>query len=88
MRRIAAAVQRHFERLCERRVRERTRAARELNDTLVQNFQGVLLKFHAATSLLPERPDEARGKLEEALAQADQAVTEARDAMQRLPGSE
>ena len=67
-----------------RRIVTRSRAARELNDTLLQNFQGVLLKFHAATSLLPQRPEEARGKLEEALVQADQVITEGRDAMQGL----
>src|SRR5262249_18493557 len=44
----------------EERVGERTRIARDLHDTLLQSFQGVLLKFHAVTFALPDRPDEAR----------------------------
>src|SRR5271165_4963912 len=68
----------------EERVRERTRIARELHDTLLQNFHAPLLYFQAAINLLPERPDEARKILESALDQAQQAVTEGRDAIQGL----
>src|SRR5262249_21208795 len=70
----------------DRRDRERVnqpkRQARELQDTLLQNFQGVLLKFHAAASLLPQRAAEARTLLDDALSQADQVIAEARDAVQ------
>jgi len=44
----------------EGRFEERERIARELHDTLLQSFQGVLLCFQAAINLLPERPNEAR----------------------------
>jgi len=71
----------------EARVGERTRIARELHDTLLQSFQGVLIHFQAATNMLPARPDEARTKLEGILEQAAQAVTEGRDAVQALRGS-
>lgn len=68
---------------------ERTRAERELPDALLQNFQGVLLKFHAAAGLVIEHPAEARSKLDDALAQGDLAIAEARDALQGLnPPSE
>ena len=46
------------------RVSERTRIARELHDTLLQSFHGVLLRFQTAFQLLPERPVEAKEKLE------------------------
>lgn len=68
----------------EARVGERTRIARELHDTLLQSFQGVLMHFHAATNLLPGRPDEAKHKFERALDLAAKAVTEGRAAVQAL----
>jgi signal transduction histidine kinase len=69
----------------EARVDERTRIARELHDTLLQGFQGLLLVFPAALNLLPDRPVEARQRLERALEQASAATTEARHAVQGLP---
>jgi len=71
----------------EERVSERTRIARELHDTLLQSFHGLLLRFQAATNLLPERPAEARKTLESAIDQAAQAITEGRDAVQGLRSS-
>jgi PAS domain S-box-containing protein len=68
----------------EERVRERTRIARELHDTLLQSFQALLLRFQAAIDLLQEHPAEARQKLESALDQAAQAITEGRNAIQKL----
>jgi len=68
----------------EERVRERTRIARELHDTLLQSFHGALLKFSAATYLIPHRPDEARQKIEAIVEEARQAVAEGRDAVQGL----
>jgi len=50
-----AIARRILELRVEERVRERTRIARELHDTLLQSFQGVLLKFHTVTYLLPDR---------------------------------
>jgi hypothetical protein len=38
-------------------VSERTRIARDLHDTLLQSLQGVLLKFHAVTYQIPDRPE-------------------------------
>src|ERR1700678_883756 len=37
----------------EERVGERTRIARQLHDTLLQSFQGLMLVFQAASNLLP-----------------------------------
>ena len=77
-------VARQFNISLEERVRERTRIARDLHDTLLQSFQGVLLRFHTVTYLLPDRPDEARNTLESVIEQARQAITEGRDAVQGL----
>jgi len=71
----------------EARVNERTRIARDLHDTLLQSFHGLILRFQAATNLLPERPAEAKQRFESAIDQAAQAVTEGRDAVQGLRSS-
>jgi signal transduction histidine kinase/streptogramin lyase len=79
-------VARQFNIRLEERVAERTRIARDFHDTLLQSFQGVLLKFHAVTYKLPDR-SEAREMLESVIDQAQQAVTEGRDAVQGLRSS-
>jgi ligand-binding sensor domain-containing protein/signal transduction histidine kinase len=71
----------------EERVDERTRVARELHDTLLQSFHGLLLRFQAATNLLPDRPEKAKGNFESAIDQAAKAITESRDAVQGLRSS-
>jgi signal transduction histidine kinase/ligand-binding sensor domain-containing protein len=71
----------------EARVSERTRIARELHDTLLQSFHGVLLRFQAASNLLPTRPEEAKNRLDAAIDQASQAITEGREAVQGLRDS-
>jgi len=68
----------------EERVRERTRIARELHDTLLQSFQATLLHFQAASSLLSTRTAEAQRMLDRAIDMAAQAITEGRDAIQGL----
>jgi signal transduction histidine kinase len=71
----------------EERVNERTRIARDLHDTLLQSFQGVLLKFHAVTFMLPDRAAEAQETLEDVIEQARKAIAEGRDAVQGLRSS-
>jgi signal transduction histidine kinase len=71
----------------EERANERTRIARELHDTLLQSFQGLLLRFQAAVNLLPERPAEAKQRFENAIDHAAQAIIEGRDAVQELRSS-
>ena len=75
---------RRFEAALEARVLERTRIARDLHDTLLQSFQGLLLRFESVLKVLPARPDEARTRLVAALDRAGEAVTEAREAVQDL----
>jgi signal transduction histidine kinase/ligand-binding sensor domain-containing protein len=76
-----------FEMTLEARVGERTRIARELHDTLLQSFHGLLLQFQTVSQLLLERPTEAREKLDTAIKQAAEAITEGRDAVQGLRDS-
>ena len=76
-----------FDMTLEARVGERTRIARELHDTLLQSFHGLLLRFQTASYLLPDRPTDAKEKLDAAIEQAAQAVTEGRDAVQGLRAS-
>src|SRR6185295_17888388 len=61
-----------------------TRIARDLHDGLLQSFHALVLKFQTVLKLLPDRPADARQRLEAALAQADEAITEGRDALQGL----
>ena len=65
----------------EERLRERTRIARELHDTLLQSFQGVVFRFQAVRNMLPRRPDEAIQALDRALERTDQAIAEGPDAI-------
>jgi signal transduction histidine kinase/ligand-binding sensor domain-containing protein len=68
----------------EERVSERTRIARDLHDTLLQSFQGLVFRFQAARYQLPDRPEEASDALDSALVSADQAIAEGRSAIQEL----
>jgi signal transduction histidine kinase len=68
----------------EERIEERTRIARELHDTLLQSFQGLMFSFQAARNLLPGRTEEAIRTLDGAIRKGDEAVAEGRDAIQNL----
>jgi hypothetical protein len=67
------------------RLEERTRIARELHDTLLQSFQGVMLRFQIVDNLLPA--GKAKQELEVALDRADRAIVEGRDAIQHIRSS-
>ena len=73
---------REFHMSVEARVSERTRIARDLHDTLLQSFHGLLLRFQTVSNLLPA--GDPKKKLESAIDQAAQAITEGRDAVQGL----
>jgi signal transduction histidine kinase/ligand-binding sensor domain-containing protein len=69
----------------DERVRERTRIARELHDTLLQSFHGLMLRLHVVNKLLPE--GKAKKELEQTLERADQAIAEGRSAVYDLRSS-
>jgi signal transduction histidine kinase len=66
----------------EERVGERTRIARELHDTLLQSFQGLMLRLQVVDEMLP--PGKAKQELEETLETGDQTIVEARNAVHDL----
>ncbi|MGP0099222.1 MAG: two-component regulator propeller domain-containing protein [Terriglobales bacterium] len=80
-------LQHQFDMTLEARVGERTRIARDLHDTLLQSAHGVLLRFQTVSQLLPDRPMEAKEKLDNAIDQTADFITEARDEVQGLRDS-
>ncbi|MBB5057434.1 signal transduction histidine kinase/ligand-binding sensor domain-containing protein [Granulicella aggregans] len=65
------------------RVAERERVARELHDTLLQGFQGLLMRFHLATQSIPTS-ETARTEMEDALDSADSLLVESRERIRDL----
>jgi signal transduction histidine kinase/ligand-binding sensor domain-containing protein len=70
----------------EERLAERERIARDLHDTLLQGFQGLILRFHDAMMMIPE-PLPARQRMEIALDRADEVMAEGRDRVVNLHAS-
>jgi len=78
IRQVTAAIQsRH-----EARVAERERIARELHDTLLQGFQGLILRFQAIMEDLPPGPQ--RRQMDAALERADEVLISGRDQVRHI----
>jgi ligand-binding sensor domain-containing protein/signal transduction histidine kinase len=77
-------ISRRFAIRLEERVSERTRIARELHDSLLQGFQGLLFRLEAVRQLLPEHPGDAANTLNASMQLGDQAMSEGREAVQNL----
>jgi len=67
----------------DERVDERTRIARELHDSLLQNVQGLILKIHAIAKRMPAA-DLTRQEIEKTLDYGDQVLAEGRDRVRSL----
>jgi len=65
------------------RLNERERIARELHDTLLQDFQAVILHFQTATRHL-QKSDPTREVFEQGLNYADEALVQGRDRIHDL----
>jgi signal transduction histidine kinase/ligand-binding sensor domain-containing protein len=75
---------REFNAGLEARVNERTRIARELHDSLLQGFQGLMFRLQAVRDLLPGQASEAAQALDIALERGDKAIAEGRDTVSNL----
>jgi len=84
-RRHLRRIRREFDMRLDERVNERTRIARDLHDTLLQSFQGLMLRLQVGVDQLP--PGRAKEVLEDALKQGDQAIAEGRDSIHDLRSS-
>jgi signal transduction histidine kinase/ligand-binding sensor domain-containing protein len=78
-------VRRRLEERMEDRLNERTRISRELHDSLLQGFQGLMFRLQAVRQLLPA--GKAAKILDSAMQAGDQAIGEGRDAVQNLRAS-
>jgi signal transduction histidine kinase len=67
----------------EERVCERERIARELHDTLLQGFHGLMLRFQVATQEIP-RSERSRQVMEDALDRADKLLADSRSRIHGL----
>jgi signal transduction histidine kinase/ligand-binding sensor domain-containing protein len=76
---------RQFEMTLDARVGERTRIARELHDTLLQSFHGILLHLKTLSNELSG--GQMKQKLDKVINQAAQAIVEGREAVQGLRAS-
>ncbi len=65
------------------RQRERDRIARELHDTLLQGFQGLVLRLQAILNRIPE-DDPLRPSVRTALLRADEVLIEGRDRVREI----
>jgi signal transduction histidine kinase len=84
VRQATVSLQSRLQQRMEDRLNERTRIARELHDSLLQGFQGLMFRLQAVRELLPGRPGVAAESLDTALQMGDQAIGEGRDAVQNL----
>jgi len=78
-------VARHVQERLTERLLERERIARELHDTLLQGFQGLILRFEAVNQLLPK--GEVKTQMERALDRTEELIVEGRDRVKELRSS-
>lgn len=76
-------LQRQFNVDLNARIAERTRIARELHDTLLQNVEGLILKIDAVARSMPEDAS-SRHAIEKTLDHADQVLAEGRERVRTL----
>jgi len=84
LRQVTDKQRKHLEQRMEDRLDERTRIARELHDSLLQGFEGLLYRLQAVRHMLPQRPDDADRALQVALEKGDEAIAESREAVRGL----
>lgn len=73
----------HVQERMNERLLERDRIARELHDTLLQGFHGIVLRLQGIAHLIP-RADPARQGLEETMDRAEQILIDGRESLMQL----
>ncbi len=68
----------------EERIVERERIARELHDTLLQGFQGLMLRLQSVADRVKVEPEQAHRLIEQTLQRADAVLEEGRDRVKDL----
>jgi signal transduction histidine kinase/ligand-binding sensor domain-containing protein len=76
-----AAVARRLDLAFQERLRERTRIAQELHDTLLQNIAGLCLQIGGLAKVVVTAPESAGERLKELRRQGEQCLREARQAV-------
>ena len=80
-------ITRQFNMRLDERLGERTRIARELHDSLLQGFQGLVAHLMAIRNMLPDQTDAANA-VERVMDRTDEVLAEGRKAVQDLRSSE
>ena len=78
-------IARQFDIRLEERIGERSRMARDLHDTLLQGFQGLMLRLQALDDSLPQ--GQTKDELERTLDRGDEVLAESRKAVHDLRSS-
>lgn len=73
-------VRRHFQLVLQ----ERTRLARDMHDTVLQGFAGVIYQLEAAARQMTSAPEVGRQRLAKALEEADRSLSDARHMLSSL----
>jgi signal transduction histidine kinase len=68
----------------EARVNERTRIARDLHDTLLQSFHGLMFEFQAARNMFARNTEKAMEALDSAILGTEEAIAEGRHTIKDL----
>jgi signal transduction histidine kinase len=84
VRQVANQVRQRLQERMEERLNERTRIVRELHDSLLQGFLGLMFRLQAVCQLLPA--GDAAKVLDSAMQVGDQAIGEGRDAVHQRSG--
>jgi signal transduction histidine kinase/ligand-binding sensor domain-containing protein len=87
VRQIKHRLRARLEQRIEDKIGERTRIARELHDSLLQSFLGLMFRLQAVRELLPVQPGNAAQVLDRAMERGDEAINEGREALADLRDS-
>ena len=84
LRHITYRERKRLEQRMEERLNERSRIARDLHDSLLQGFQGLMFRLEAVREHLRRSPQAAAESLDSALKMGDLAIGRGREAIQNL----